>query len=138
MPELGSAIQSVLAADSDVAALVSSRIYPLRRPQNVKYPAITFQIVSEESTQHMTGLSGFADAFVEVACWALTPLAADQLAEKVRLALSRYSGTIASTVIRQVLPETGTTDFDEPDDGSDSPVYWHERDYRVWYREAVS
>lgn len=138
MADIGSAIRAVLAADSGVAALVSTRIYPDRLPKNVVYPAIHYEHSDEDSHEHMGGLSGLAESYFDVFCWAKTRLGCTQLAEAVRLSLSRYQGTSAGVVVRQIHPGTGRTDHDAPTDDSDVPTYWHERDYHAFYTEATS
>lgn len=138
MADIGAAVRAVLAADAGVAAIVGTRIYADRWPKGVTYPAIRYEHLNEESTQHMTGLSGLADSYLEVACRASTRLAATSLAEAVRLALSRYSGTSSGVVVDQIHPSGGSTTVEEPTDGSDRAIYEHEREFHAWYREATS
>jgi hypothetical protein len=138
MADVGVAIRAVLAADGAVSGVVSTRIYPDQLPQNVTYPAIHYEHSSEFSHVHMTGISGLADSYIDVICHAATRLAATSLAEKVRLALSHYEGTSSGVVVRRVVPGNGTTDIHDPDDNSDLPTYYHEREYHVWYCEATS
>ena len=138
MADIGSAIRAVLANDAGVSALVSTRIYPDRLPQNVTYPAITYEMNFDSSFESMSGITGFAESFVEVVCWSTTRLQATATAEAVRLALTSYQGTSASVVVRRIHPNIGGVAREEPDDGSDVPVYYHERDYHTFYCEATS
>lgn len=138
MADIGAAVRAVLAADASVAALVSTRIYPDRLPQNVTYPAITYEINFNASYEAMDGILGLAESFVEVVCWSATRLQATALAEAVRLALTSYQGTSASVVVRRIHPNTGNVGREEPEDGSDSPIYFHERDFHAFYCEATS
>ena len=138
MANIGKAIQTILASDSGVSALVSTRIYPDRLPQNVTYPAIVFEHNGERSDEHMGGLSGLADSYFDVFCWAKSRLATVDLADAVRLALSRYNGTAGGVVVRQIHPGEGRTDHDEPSDDSDVPTYWQEREFHAFYTEATS
>lgn len=138
MADIGTAIRSVLAADGSVAGQVGTRIYADRLPKGVTYPAIHFEHYSQSSTQHMTGLSGLADSYLEVICHATTRTAATTLAEYVRLALSRYEGTSSGVVVEQILPMDGRVDVEEPTDQSDKAIYSHEREFHAWYREATS
>jgi hypothetical protein len=49
---IASLLQSRLANDEDVEALVSTRVYPLILPQKPVYPAISYQRISSTGTQH--------------------------------------------------------------------------------------
>ena len=138
MADIGTAVRAVLAADAAVAAVVGTRIYVDRLPQNVTYPAIHFEHVDQVSEQHMTAISGLANSYLEIRCHSTTRSATTALAEKVRLALTRYEGTSSGVVIEQIFSERGTTDVEEPRNATDAAIYWHEREFKAWYREATS
>lgn len=138
MADIGSAIRAILAADGTVTGLVSTRIYPDRLPQNVTLPAIVYEHDAELSHDHHGGLSGFADSYVIVTAYARTRLSATAIQDAVRLALAHYQGTSASVVVRRIHVGQGTTDVDEPEDASDLPIWYHEREYHAFYVEATS
>ena len=138
MADIASAVRAVLAGNGAVAALVSTRIYPDRLPQNVTLPAISYAIYSEDSIEAMGGMTGLAETIIEVRCWSSTRLQATAMSDAVRLALASYQGTSAGVVIRRIHPDLGDVGRDEPDDSSDKPIYWHERDYHAFYCEATS
>lgn len=137
MADIGSAVRAVLAGDANVSATVSTRIYPDRLPQNVTYPAITYENNGGYSHEHMTGISGLAETYITVYCWAKTRIEATALAEYVRLALTQYKGTSASVVVCRIHSGVEATDVDEPEDDSDLPTYWHEREYHCFFNEAT-
>ena len=138
MADIQTAVRAILAADAGVSALVGTRIYPDRLPQNVTYPAITYEMYSEDSFEAMDGLLGIAEATIEVTCWASTRLVASSVQDAVRLALANYQGTSSGVVVRRIHTGVGGTGRDEPDDSSDLPTYFHERDYHAFYCEATS
>lgn len=58
-----------LKADSAISNLVGARIYPLIAPQNVTDPYITYQVVSDNSNQCMSGESYQNDTRFQLDCW---------------------------------------------------------------------
>jgi len=80
-------IFSVLSQDSYVAAIVGSRIYPVRLPREAVLPAVVYQIPSIEPVYSMDGDSGIDDCSVQIACWAKDYTTAHTLAFSVRKAL---------------------------------------------------
>lgn len=138
MADIATAIRAVLAADTDVAALVSTRIYPDSLPQGCTLPAIRYTLITDRSDQHQTAGAALAEAVVQVDCYAAKRLDANTLGNKSRLALARYQGTAASVQIRDVAPELGRASYDPPDDASDVGAYLYSRDFRAWYVEDIA
>ena len=139
MADILHAVQAVLANDSGVSALVSTRIYPDHLPQKTPtYPAIVITLIDETSVIHMGGMSGLGDARIQVDCYANTRLGAAALSDAVRLSLSDYTGTSQSVVVRHTYPGTGFAAYEPPIDGTDLALYRHSRDYRAVYVEATS
>lgn len=89
-------LYSELTTDVDVAALVSTRVYPLTLPQGYTLPAITYQRVSTERLRDLTGSSGWVMARFQIDCWAASYSAARGLADKVRAALDGQVDTLGS------------------------------------------
>lgn len=65
-----SALRTRLKADATVAALVSTRIDWVERPQGKALPAITLQTISDPRPQHMGGNQDTRQTIVQVDCWA--------------------------------------------------------------------
>lgn len=137
MADVGTAIRALAIADASLRAEIGDRMYPDRRPQTASYPCLTYTVDSDESHEHMGGLSGFAECLVEVQSYATTRLKARSVHELARLALSRQQGTYAGVVVRHVHPGVGSSYEIEPEDGSDDPIYVEAKDYRVFYTEAT-
>lgn len=114
-----SAIYNLLVSDVAIAALVSSRVYPLILPQNATYPALVYSKVSGARLHHLTGSAGRAMPRITVSCWATTYLGAKQLAALVRATLDGFRGTLtdgnspAGTCAASVLIENELDDYDE-------------------------
>jgi len=144
MADVISAIITTLAADSPVAALVSTRIYPdqlpqgdPRRPGPAKLPAVRVQAVTGGSVHHMSSASGLASLIVDVDSYSLTRAGATALEDAVRLALDRYVGTVASVRIDQIISGDRRDNYEPPADSSDVGAYVSGRTYTIWHRESV-
>lgn len=61
-----------LKANTTLAGLVSTRIYPLTAPQNVVVPYITYQIINSRGEQCMAGNIYKEDVRVQIDCWSLS------------------------------------------------------------------
>lgn len=87
-------LKAYLAADAAVAALVGSRIYPLKLPQAPALPAITYQKVSGPRVISLSGYSGLSHPRLQIDCWAATYDQVKALSAAVVAALDAYPGAI--------------------------------------------
>lgn len=98
-----------LSTEPTLVALVNTRLYPERLPQEPTLPAATYLQVSGLPTYAHDGLTGFERARIQFDSYGTTPLAAEAIADALRAALlnwrladSRYVGFEES---RQDIPE---------------------------------
>lgn len=139
---IGKAIHARLKAHTGTAALVESRIYPLRLPQGPTYPAIRYQVISTPRT-HLMGdtadASIQAHARVQVDCYDETYAGVRALAEQVRLALSRWSGTAGGVTVEVVFLDD-ERDLDEPTlvHGGEQGVFHVMMDLVAHYQDAAA
>jgi hypothetical protein len=99
---VGKAMYARLAAVAGVSNLVGTRIYALRLPQNVTYPAIRYQQISAVRESAMGADTGDVTARMQVDSFAATYAGAQALAKQVRLALARWGGTAGGIVVEHV------------------------------------
>lgn len=107
------AIRAVLLADPDVAALVSTRVWPIKLPQSATLPAVVYQRIS--TTRDQPALEtpiGATRSRVQLSSWASTYGAARQLAEAVHGALNGWSGTAGGQVVKLVRLATWLDDYE--------------------------
>lgn len=102
-------MHQALSGGAAIAALVSTRIYPLVLPQSVAYPAISYQRISNTGQMGTTALR---ESRWQVNCWALTYTAAQALAVAVKNALEEYTATATAPRIKMVLVVNELDDFD--------------------------
>ena len=96
-------LRDYLLADSTITALVGQRVYVEELPQNSPLPAITFLRVNVDHDHDLEGETGLATARFQIDSWADSPLNALALAERVRLRLDGYQGTMGSTTVQSIL-----------------------------------
>jgi hypothetical protein len=118
MAVLGDAVYARLTAHAGTAALVGTRVYPLRLPQgmgepSVPYPAIRFQVFERARTHLMGADLNERHAEVQIDCYAESYEDAHELAEAVVSALSRWEGTAGGVTVIHFFLE-GSLDMDEP------------------------
>ena len=91
------ALQVYLKADTNVAALVSTRVYPGLAPQNAALPYITYERISTQRMMTHDGQNGLIGPRIQIDCWASAYSGAKTLADKVRLAINGYKTAYGET-----------------------------------------
>lgn len=101
---IGKAIYNILSNDTDVAALVSTRIYPnIVEQDKVDLASVIYKVDNTEPTNTKDGPSTLD--VIRVYVWALAEGydSSHNLSEKVRVALDRKSGTFAGVVVDSIM-----------------------------------
>lgn len=80
-------IYTALTTGSPLTA-AGTRVYPMLMPQNPTYPALTYQRIASAPVASLDGMSNLDRVRMQVDCWALTYLAAKNLAAQVRAELT--------------------------------------------------
>jgi hypothetical protein len=123
------AVYARLTAVAGVTALIATRVYPVRVPQNPTYPLASYQKISDVPAHAMGSDAGVRTARVQVTAWGATYDDAKNVAIQVVAALSRFRGTSASVVVQDVFFEN------EVDLGFDAEALVHQvaDDFFVYY-----
>lgn len=132
------AIRKLLTSDGTVAALVSTRIYPLMNvPQNAKRPYLCYFRSGDAHTYHLTGESGLIIADIELDIFATSDTEMRLIMDAVRLAIAGVTGVVtvgADSVTLQMCHIKNTFDgTDAPPDGGTSPVFQRVINVKVGY-----
>ena len=109
------AIYSILSGDSGIAAVVSTRIYPVTLPQQATLPAIAFTRISTGRSLHHSGTGQIAESSFQISCFSTNVKSAKSLAALVRAKLHNYVGTVGSDVIQRTEVVDEGPDLWEPD-----------------------
>lgn len=99
---IATALRQILLDDYEVAAMVSTRVHPVSRPQGGALPAIVYQLITTGRRHTTDGPVYLTVASFQVTAWDSTYLGAAQVAEYVRQALDGYDGTVGTVTIQAV------------------------------------
>lgn len=98
----GKAIYSILTSDSDVNAIVSTRVYPQIAAQEVAFPFVVYVLQNVDPSDTKSGVSTLDEVRYDIIVASEAYAEASDLTEKIRTALDRYSGTVAGVVIDSI------------------------------------
>lgn len=104
------AIYTKLAADAAVAAIIGTRIYPVRAPQGVSAPYVIFQQIGSDPDATHNEPAGAIHRMFQFACFATTYEAAIALRDAVIAALDDAA---LSTGESPTLEDERDGDFDD-------------------------
>lgn len=83
--------------DSGVSSLVDERMYPVMLPQNVTYPALSYNQVSGVRIYDLCGPTGRVKPRISINSWATTYAEVRSLADAVRQAIEGFTGTMGDS-----------------------------------------
>lgn len=123
---------TLVAGTAAITSIISTRMWPSRRPQGSAVPSLVYQRISTPRRSTHTGPSGLAWPRFQFSCWGATLNAASDLADQLRFALDGYQGTVGGTYF------AGIHIANELDDEDTETGHWRRIvDYTVWHRETV-
>tara|TARA_R100000655_G_scaffold71369_2_gene109742 strand:+ start:347 stop:754 length:408 start_codon:yes stop_codon:yes gene_type:complete len=135
MAGIEASIRTILTSDSDVSALVSTRIFPYMRQQGTAFPAVVYELDDTEPQQGLGGFQSLTRCQLSIENIAETYSGAKDLASKVRSALNGYSGTSAGIAIKSLVHDNDIGIVEDSRIGNSRGVSIIESSYIVWYSE---
>jgi hypothetical protein len=102
------ALLAKLTGAAGLAALVGTRVYALEAKQGDALPLVTFQRISGERFHAWGADAAVKGSMWQFDAWGRTYDEACDVADQIELALSRFSGTVDTTVISDILFESDT------------------------------
>lgn len=126
------AVYDLLRRDAAVSAIAAARIYPLRAPDRVARPYLTYQRISANRWRSFGGPAGMAQPRIQVDAYATDYAAAKVLAKAARLALDGYRGVAGGVRVGGITLET---DQDLYEDDVDPKLYRVRMDFIVTHAE---
>lgn len=131
MADIGDWLYATLNAHAGTAALVATRIFPVKRPQGAQLPAITYQQVSGPRPHAFGADPGITQPGIQITCWGRSYSEARALGKQVKAALDRKTGTLAGVTVHGCFREG---DIDAYADG---PQHFRtDIDYTISYQEG--
>lgn len=135
--DLGPFLYAWVATQSDLVAIVGTRVTPWKRLQGGDLPAITYEQISVNGIGHLRGLSGLDAQIYQLDCWAATYKQARTIAAMVRgrkgdPRLDRYTGVLAGTTIRACFCQEQRDAPDMPQFADDVGTPCVQLDFKIW------
>ncbi len=127
------ALYSYLSTYPGLTALISDRVYPLKRPQKIKSPALTYQKISCPRLHTFGNDPGMATPRFQFSCFAEDYNTVKNIAEQVRFALQDYSGTMGGVdgvIVGAVNLEDEVDLYEE-----DAEIFRVDLDFIIWHKE---
>jgi hypothetical protein len=124
-------LRAYLLGQPDVATLIGTRMYPMRLPQGVTMPAVTYNRIFGTSEYGHDGAAHLGRGRIQLDCWADTYEDMVNLAEACRVALTGYVGAMGDNP-NVVARAVNTIDFSEPE----SKLWRRIVETGLWYQEA--
>lgn len=131
MAELEEAVYSRLSGNVAVAALVSTRIYPNKIPQEATLPAIAYQRISARRVKAHAAPTGLARVRVQVTCVARSYSEVKGLAAAVRTAMQGVMGTVGGVGVQGSWLETDADEY-----GDAETLHSVRQDFMIWHTES--
>lgn len=125
------AVYNILTSNSALNTAVSGRISPLRLPQAVTLPAISYYQVSLIANNTQSGYSKSDFARVQISIFATTLTECLSVADKTRTAMQINPGTFNSVVVQQAKFDNEVLLSD--DSAGEEGVYHIAQDYIINY-----
>jgi len=121
-------LRSFILADSAVATLIGTRMYPNTLPQNPAFPAVTYQPVSAVRTSTLRHADNLPMVRVQIDAWSKNVGQAREVANAIRALFHYYNWGIAG--VQRVKADDQREDY-EPD----TLLHRVSTDYLVHYAE---
>lgn len=127
MSDVAAALHSHLTTYSGLAALVSTRVYPVQLPDTPTLPAVTYQRIDTLSVQHRSSQRArFSRPRFQIDGWATSYKIAAAVREQIKAAMGEFRRSSDPRVDTALLK-------DDRDIRESSPGRWRcSMDYYIW------
>lgn len=123
-------LYTFVTADTDVAALVGNRMYPVVLPQSVTLPALRYLLSDDVPGQTQEGPDGLWRPRLQFDCYATRRSQARDLARAVLARLNGYQGAMGGSTIGALQAQNQLEMFEETVEAFRVMV-----DFRVLYND---
>lgn len=129
------ALVSLLLADASLAALVSTRIYWGKRPQDVStLPAVILSRVYGGRDYAMSGATGLVESRVQCDCYGASYGATKATARALMTAVNAYSATTGGVHFQRISID-GERDTNETESAASGYLFRTSIDLLIWHDE---
>lgn len=130
------ALRTVLVSTTVVTSMVGTRVYPLLAPKAASLPFIVWRRAGITREHTLAGPMGMPNVSVEMQTLAATYEDAREVADRVRLVLDGYGGTVNNVEVKNVSLENESDDFVQLAGGDLPPVYQVTQTFNVLWQES--
>ena len=137
-PTIEEAIFAKLSGDPSVSALVGSRIYPVRMPDNAiaggLLPCITYQRIATVRQHTLDRPSTIAESTFAIECWGRPTqsiVESKLIARAVQRAIDGFRGSILGIDVFGVLSQNESDQYEDEVD-----LYRTSQDYVIYHAEG--
>lgn len=138
------ALTELITGAPGVAALIGDRFEPHPLTQNGLYPSISYMLAfdikvhSHRNDPDTNGITGLSMPLFQFDLWAVDYAGVKDLAEKLRLAIDSFRGTVAGVVINGILFQNGRDIYEESVSDDKQRLHRIMTEYQVQYNEPQS
>ncbi len=138
------ALTELITGDPGVSALISDRFQPHPLTQGSTYPAISYMLAfdvkvhSHRNDPDTNGITGLSMPLFQFDLWAVDYAGVKDLAEKLRLAIDTFRGTVLGVAINGILFQNGRDIFEERVSDDKQRLHRILTEYQVMYNEPQS
>ena len=129
-------LRSAMLANSPVAALIGTRVYPVIAPSSASLPFVTWRRVSVRRQQTLSAPMGMPVTTIEYSIFGITYEQAREVADAMRAVLDGYGGTLNNTEVKQTSLEQESDDFVTLAGAELPPAYQITQQYDVLWQET--
>jgi len=132
------ALRSYLLADNSIAAIVGTRIYPVKLPQGTTLTSVVYTRISGLSGVTSSGRERLSRPRIQIDCWSQQVDDAATLADLVKERIDGLRGAIQwddnspgnAVTVQGVFMDMEREDYDDA-----AKLHRVSRDYIVWFEE---
>lgn len=129
-------LRNALITTTAVSSLVGSRVYPILAPASAAMPFITYRRAGIKRQQTLGGPMGVPQVTVEIDVYATTYEAARDVADRCRVVLDGYGGSLDNVEVKHVSLENEQDDFVQLAGAELPPAYSTKLTFDCWWQET--
>jgi hypothetical protein len=130
-------LRTYVLAQTEISALIGSRMYLQKAPQGASLPLIIFSLQRSSPNHHLRGYSGVTEDTIEIECQSYTDVGAKDLKEKVRKKLQGYRGVMGSTFVNSCFITDESDHYTDRSDASDKGIFIALLEFTTWHTETA-
>lgn len=129
-------LRAAMVADATLNSEIGTRIYPVIAPASATLPFVTWRRAGIQRSQTLGLPLGVPRLSVEFSIYAATYETAREVADRMRVVLDGYGGTVDNVTIRQVSLEQESDDFVALAGAEMPPAFQVTQQFDVWWQET--